>query len=329
MSNGKSSSLVERAAAVYDFESGLRVDGATLPPPRARLQPVRPVIDEVPAAAVAAPAPVVPQPVVAEPVIAAAPQPAPRPLRRAPATPQLQADIDLARLAAAGLLTPDAPSGGLAEELRLIKRRLLARVDEDEAEGAANARLILIASGQPGDGKTFMALNLALSIAGEADRRVLLIDGDSAKPDICRRLGFEDGTGFVDLLVDAQLEPESLVIGTSIDGLAILPAGRRERNVPELLASNRTDDVLDALLAADPNRIILIDSPPVLAASPAAVLAGHAAQTLVVVRADQTPEAELKEAVDLLSSAPHLSLVLNNAALKIGARRYGRYEEYR
>ena len=301
-------SLFERAAEIYDFESGLRVDPIpqVFPPVEPRPEPVELV------------QPVAPQP-------APAPRPAMRPVH---AGARKTAEIDLARLEQGGHLLPDASSSALAEETRIIKRRLLkaidARMDHDP-----RARVALIASGQTGEGKTFLALNLALSIAGEHERAVLLIDGDTSQPEIAARLGIDAETGLVDALADRGIDPESLVIDTDVEGLSILPAGRRERNVPELLASARTEEVLERLLAADPQRIILIDSPPALAASTASVLASHAGQTLVVVRADSTSEADLKETVGMLGGPTRLSLVLNSASLSIGGRRFGQYEESR
>jgi len=303
-------SLLERAAEIYDFASGLPVGPAAELPPRRPVRAAR-------AAPLAEPAP---RPVAASP----------RPVRNPAPVRHEEVALDRARLTEAGLLTPEAPGGPLAEEMRLIKRRLLSAVDAQAGQGSEDARLVLVASGQPGEGKTFVALNLALSIASEAERGVLLIDGDSAKPEVLARLGLpEDRPGFIDVLADPSLDPEALVLATDIDRLALLPAGRKERNVPELLASARTQDVLARLLAADPRRIILIDSAPALAASAAGVLAGHVGQTLVVVRADATTEADLKETLDLLSGCDHLSLVLNGAAFQVGGRRFAQYEEYR
>jgi Mrp family chromosome partitioning ATPase len=298
-------SLFERAAEIYDFESGLRVDPipADLPP---RPEPAEPI------------APISKQP---EP----APRPAPRPVRTGP---RRTAEIDRAALEESGQLVPDGPSSALAEETRIIKRRLLKAID-GRMDQDPRARVAVIASGQSGEGKTFLALNLALSIAGEHERAVLLIDGDTTQPEIARRLGIDAEVGLVDALADRDVDPESLVIDTDVEGLSILPAGRHERNVPELLASARTEEVLERLLAADPQRVILIDSPPALAASTASVLAGHAGQTLVVVRADLTSEADLKETVGLLGGPARLSLVLNSASLSIGGRRFGQYEENR
>lgn len=303
-------SLVERAAEIYDFQSGLpvRADAGTLPPRRAE--------------AAARPEPA---PTAVKPAAEAAPraESAGRPVRHQ------GVELDRQKLAANGILMPDSEGpGGFAEEIRLVKRRLLSAIDARSAAGDPRARIVLLASAQPGDGKTFMAANLAFSIAGEAERRVLLIDGDNAKPELMGRIGVDEGRGLADALTDRAVDPEALVLDTDLDGLSLLRAGRRERNLPELLASGRTGQVLERLLAADPRRILIIDSPAALAASAAAVLASHAGQGLVVVRADRTSEADLNETLDLLSTCGNLSLLLNASAFQAGGRRFGRYEEY-
>jgi exopolysaccharide/PEP-CTERM locus tyrosine autokinase len=297
----RSASLIERAAELYGF-------GAPTPAPAAaprREPPPRP-----------------------EPEVRAEPRPEPRPLPRpAPAPSQRLARIDRIRLAEAGLIEPDAPVGALAEEFRIVKRQLLLNARSATDLPDSKRRAILLCSAQPDEGKTFCALNLALSLAGERDTEVLLVDADFPKPEIPALLGIEEGRGLVDALADPSLDPEALVVATDLRGLSVLPAGRRVDNVTELLASERTREVL-ARLAANPKRIILFDSPPALAASPASVLAAHAGQLLMVVRADQTTESELREAIELLSACERVSLVLNGAGLAAGGRRFGAYYGY-
>jgi exopolysaccharide/PEP-CTERM locus tyrosine autokinase len=312
-------SLLERAAEIYDFGSGALI--APAPPAARELAPL-PVAEP-------APAPAEPQP---EPVAEAPEQPLP--LRRPPAPAPRRAApsgrsaaIDRARLRQRGFILPESGSSTLAEELRLVKRQLLRGVAGRTGIGADKRRTVLVCSAQPGEGKTFCALNLALSLAAESDIEVLLVDCDVAKPEALALLGIESGPGLIDALADAALDPESCVIRTDVDGLSVLPAGRQANNVPELLASARTGEILAGLAAADPRRIVLIDSPPVLMASPAGILAGHVGQVLVVVRADSTTESDLKEAVGLLSACDHVGLVLNGAGFAASGRRFGQYEE--
>ncbi|VVT03825.1 Exopolysaccharide/PEP-CTERM locus tyrosine autokinase [Sphingomonas sp. EC-HK361] len=242
------------------------------------------------------------------------------------AAPVGVAAIDRAMLAQKGMLVPGAPIGALAEEFRLVKRQLLLTA-KTVASGPLGdrARTILVGSGKPGDGKTFCAINLALSLAAERDTNVLLVDGDFAKPDVMKTLGQDDSTGFLDALGDDGLDPESCVVATDVPHLSLMPSGKRTNHDTELLASARTGAVIDRLLAADPRRIIIFDTPPALAASPASVMALQVGQVMLVVRADRTTEGDVAKAVGLLDRCEHISLVLNAVSYAPGDGRFGSY----
>jgi len=320
-------SLLERAAELYDFGAALRAPAA--PPPDARRpEPVpapEPALTPVP---VAEPAPVlrVVPPAAPEPRFEPAPEPiaAPRPHRAGPA-----AEVDSERLAKAGFIPADGTPSAVAEEFRLIKHQLLADIEKRRGLPEERRRAVLICSAQPGAGKTFCAINLALSLSGESDTEVLLVEADFPKPDLLPTLGVDaDRPGLVDMLADPGADPELYVIRTDRPGLSVLPAGRKANNVPELLASDRTREVLAKLVAGDRRRIVLFDSPPVLMASHATVLAGHVGQALVVVRADQTTEADLRETIGLLHACGHVGLILNAAGLAVTGRKFGAYDGY-
>jgi exopolysaccharide/PEP-CTERM locus tyrosine autokinase len=309
-------SLLERAAELYGF-------GLAPPPPvtQAESAPFRQA-DPAPVRQ-AEPAP------LREPApapVAEAPKPAPKravlPVPVGPVHP-----IDRRRLKQGALIEPEAPVGALAEEFRIVKRQLLLNARAMTGVPDEKKRAILLCSAQPGEGKTFCALNLALSISGEPDTEVLLVDGDFPNPQVLKALGLEADIGLVDAIADPRLDPESLVLRTDLPGLSILPGGRQVANVTELLASERAKDVF-ARLAERPNRIILFDSPPALMASPATVLAGYAGQLVMVVRADRTSEADLREAIELLSACERVSLLLNGAGFAAGGRRFGAYYGY-
>ena len=300
-----SRSLLERAAEVYDFGAALRAPAAAPAPAPVAAEPE-------PAQVEPAPAPAAPPIPVLEAIEA--------PVSHPRAAAGLAA-VDRAALAEAGFIVAEGPVSGLAEEFRLIKHQLIADLE------AAGSRSVLVCSAQPRAGKTFCAINLALSLAGERDVEVLLVDGDFLKPDILFRLGIESGPGFVDALADPSADPESFVIRTDVPGLSVLPAGRKTNNVPELLASEQSREVLAKLIAGDKRRIILFDSPPALMASHATVLAGHVGRALVVVRADQTTEADLREAIGLLQGCD-IALLLNGAGLAVTGRKFGSYDGY-
>jgi len=324
----RETSLLERAAKVYDFGQHVRSrnavpvverDAPFVPEPAA---PERPV----PAADVSG---------STDPTFLAIPEELRAPVGHElpdefflPVEPSDTAMIDRGMLAANGMMVPGAPVGPLAEEFRLIKRQLLITRARIEASASPDkARTILVCSARPNDGKTFCAVNLALSIAAERDTEVLLVDADVAKPDVLNQLGLSDGPGLLDALADTGIDVETLVIRTDVPHLSILPAGGRTSMDTELLASARTKAVLARLLAADPRRIVIFDSPPALAASPAGVLAMLVGQIMLVVRADRTPEGEVRAAVDRLDSCDHIQLVLNAVSFVPGGARFGSYYE--
>ena len=302
---GSNGSLIERAARVYDFGR-----------PR-----VVPVVSQGPAPTIEDDddddAWTPPPATVFAPLAAFAAGTA-----EAPSSVPPIAAVSRAALASRGMIVPGAPVGALAEEFRLIKRQLLltaAGVDADRA------RTVLVGSGKPGDGKTYCAINLALSLAAERDMAVLLVDADFAKPDVLARLGLEDGPGLLDALADETLDVETLVVPTDVPNLSLLPAGTRHRLDTELLASARTRAVLARLLAADPRRMVVFDSPPALAASPASVLALLVGQVMLVVRADRTTESDVRAAVARLDGCEHIQLVLNAMSFVPGGDRFGSY----
>ena len=334
-------SLLERAAKVYDFSAHARARGGVLPeapvdeapvraPPVAltRAVAVEPAADTAPVAHVTAPAHE-----FTDVTLLAIPEELRAPVGDEftdevyyPEDSDDTARIDRGMLAGNGMIVPGAPVGPLAEEFRLIKRQLLiasARIAESDSPD--KARMILVCSARPEDGKTFCAINLALSIAAERDTEVLLVDADVAKPDIVNRLGMSDGAGLLDALSDSRIDVEDLVIHTDVPHLAILPAGTKTAMDTELLASARTRAVIARLLAANPRRIIIIDSPPALAASAASVLAMRVGQVMLVVRADRTPESELRAAVNILDGCEHIQLVLNAVSFVQGGARFGSY----
>lgn len=323
-------SLLERAADMFGIDPAANaptIDVSNLPPePEKRARKTK----GEPAASAPQPEPL--EPVVeAEPAVETAPMPKSSPrkdiARSTPATlPTRQGTINRARLAARGMIVPGTPVTGISEEYRIVKRELIRNFG-----GAGNRPVlprghrVLIASANPGEGKTFSAVNLALSLAVEADHDVLLIDADIAKPSVLDALGLEDGSGLMDALADPHLPLGDCLIQTDIPGLKVMPAGTGHMHDTELLASARTEALLAQLELGAPGRILIIDSPPVLAASPAAVLAGHVGQTIMVVRADETLESSLRDAIGLMGACPHIQLLLNGTKYSPGGRRFGTY----
>ena len=224
-----------------------------------------------------------------------------------------------------GLIDPDGGASRLLEEFRIVKRQVLATA---KVEGSAASRRVLVCSPHPNEGKTFCALNLALAMASERDGEVLLIDADFGKPSILSKLGLHSDTGFMDVLADPSAHVEDHVVGTDIPGLWVLGAGARTGRDSEYLASERTWEVLNRLTRGAPNRMIVFDSPPALAATPASELAKHVGQALLVARADSTGQVALEDAIDLLSACPDIRLLLNDATFSPSGRKFGSYYGY-
>lgn len=233
--------------------------------------------------------------------------------------------IDRGFLEDQGMIVPDGEVTGLLEEFRIVKRQLLS--DAREA-GTAIARRMLVCSPHSGEGKTYCAVNLALALAAERDIEVLLVDADFPSPSVMETLGLEAERGFMDALSDKSIKPESLVMRTDIEGLFVLPAGNRTTSDAEYLASARTRDVLARLTESAPDRIVIFDTPPALAASPAAELAKHVGQAILVARADDTGRSALEDAFQLLSACPDIKLLLNAAQFSPSGRSFGSYGVY-
>ncbi len=234
-----------------------------------------------------------------------------------------QVNIDFARLRARGLLTSDDERSALAEEYRMIKRPLLANAFGTNP--VKNGNLIMVTSSLPGEGKTFTAINLAISIAMELDRTVLLVDADVAHPRMPEYLGFRAEHGLLDILRQDTRDLSNMILRTNIDKLSILPAGRTYARATELLASESMDRLIADLSNRYPDRLVLFDSPPLLATSEAGVLASHMGQIVMVAEADKTPKNALREALTRLEGACDVVGMVLNKSSSQNAGGYGYY----
>lgn len=234
--------------------------------------------------------------------------------------------LDFERIRAAGFLAPDTQRSRIKEEYRHIKRPLLLNADGRGAMTVEHPNLIMVTSARPGEGKTFTACNLALSIASERNRTVLLVDADVLKPAMDRTLGFEAEMGLVDYLVDDQMELADVLVDTNVPSLTLLPAGSPYHLSAELLAGERMRKLAAELSSRYADRIVIFDSPPLLMTTEASILASLMGQVLVVVEAERTPQSQVKAALDLLDSNRQIvGFVLNKFHSFFGADSYGGY----
>jgi len=233
-------------------------------------------------------------------------------------------NLDFKRLNAHGFLTNVDERGKIAEEYRMIKRPLLANAFGPNPVSKGN--LIMVSSSLPGEGKSFTAINLAISIAMELDRTVLLVDADVAKPSLPKYLGFQAEHGLLDVLRDDRRDLSSVILRTNIEKLSILPAGKTYARGTELLASEAMDRLIMEVASRYSDRLILFDSPPILATSEASVLASHMGQIVMVVESDKTPKSALREALSRIEgTCDVVSIVLNKSATPAAGDYYGYY----
>lgn len=219
--------------------------------------------------------------------------------------------IDLEALRTQGMLPQAEEISRVRDELRRIKWPLLEAALGRGGERIELGNLIEITSSLPDEGKTFVSLGLALSIGLEQDCTVLLVDADGTKQHITQLFGLSDRPGLLDLIADENAIATDLIVATDIDGLRILPAGRRNPRAPELIASKRTENVFAALAGEFDDRVVLFDTAPVLATNEAQLLAKLVGQVVMIVRADHTPQNVVKEALSLLEGSRAIGCVLN------------------
>lgn len=252
------------------------------------------------------------------------------PTRQADRQNNRSVEIDIEQLHKLGMVTPDAARTSIAEEFRLIKRPLIEKAFNQKSKPIRHGNLIMVASSLPGEGKTFCAVNLAISIAMELDHTVLLVDADVARPSVPRYLQTKTPSdaneiGLMDVLLDDSLDLADAMLRTNIDTLSILRAGRSHPRATELLASQGMSALLDEIATRYPDRIVIFDSPPLLLTTEARVLAGQMGQIVLVVEAEATTQHAVKEVLRQIKSCQNINLIYNKARTLSNGDYYGRY----
>jgi protein-tyrosine kinase len=241
-------------------------------------------------------------------------EPAPPRAAAAPAASQATVILDRATLRSAGLMPPDEEIDLITRQYRKIKHPLVARAMGRGVPREPKGYLIMIASAMSGEGKTFTAMNLALSLSLEKDLSVLLVDADAPKPHLTRVMGLANAPGLLDALRDPQLDVESLIQATNVRSMSFLPVGVCGDDATELLSSTRMERTAALLGQHNSHRIVVFDSPPLLQTTESPALAHVAGQIVVVVRADSTPQPVLLDALNTLHGhKAAVSLVLNQS----------------
>lgn len=201
------------------------------------------------------------------------------------------------------------------EELRAIKRKLLNNAFGGISKTLKGSNLITVTSTRPGEGKSFTAINLALSIALEKDKTVLLVDADVLKPSLSKKLEVEEQVdkGLMDFLLDDVKNVSDVIYKTNVDNLRFIPAGRKSHLSTELLASQKMSDLADEFINRYPDRIVIMDSPPLLGINETVVVANLSGQVIIVVEEEKTKQAELKHAISNLDKDKAIGFVMNKS----------------
>jgi receptor protein-tyrosine kinase len=268
------------------------------------------------------------RPAVATPARAVPPASAGHELRATPrAGPRSKVvQIDLEALAAAGFVTPLAQRSQIADEFRVIKRPIIKNAHERIGARADRANLIMVTSAIPAEGKSFIALNLAMSIALEVDSHALLVDADVANPSLMHMTHLPPASkGLLDLLTSGDTKLHDVLLRTNVEKLTLLPAGTSHGRATEMLASETMASLLEDMASRYSDRILIFDSPPLLATTEARALASHMGQIVMVVEADRTTQVLVKHALETIESCPVVMMVLNKAPRPEVGSYYGQH----
>ena len=299
-------------------------DRATAPSPTARPDPARPGVD--PQATTHSPAPLAPVasrsadlPALAAGHSSAAgetiPPSEPAPAQAIVSTPGLvrpQArSIELSALERAGMIDWGQARSRISEEFRVAQRQVLRNAASPDVVEQGNANLIMLTSARPGEGKSFVSLNLAASIARQRDHDVLLVDIDYKQDSIGTALGLSGARGLLDLVTDPTLDPEQVIVQTGLKNLSFLPIGQHGERSPELFATRQATRLIQSLGRRYADRLVILDAPPCLATSEPGVLASIVGQIVLVVEAEKTQREEVEAAMDLIHTCPTITLLLN------------------
>jgi protein-tyrosine kinase len=234
--------------------------------------------------------------------------------------------VDRKALERAGLLPLGLEANGrLVDEMRRIKRPLMANAFGKGVQSLEHAERIVVTSAVSGEGKTFTALNLAMSLACEPDFEVLLVDGDVPKSHLTHVLGLQKHPGLMDVLANDQLSPADVIVRTDVPNLLVVPSGKRHPLTSELFGSLRMEYVLQEFGGRGSRRLVLFDSSPLLATSESQVLVSHMGQVVMVVAAGHTVRHAVDQALQAMDESQYVGLMLNMSRLPASESYYDSY----
>ena len=204
-------------------------------------------------------------------------------------------ELDLADLEQRHFVSLSAKRRVINEEFSVIKRKLISNAFGPISRSLKHPNLILVSSSRPGEGKTFTSINLALSIALEQDKTVLLVDADVLRPQVSKTLGFESNLGLTDYLSSDNIDVQDIILSTNVERLKIISAGRAHHLSTELLASQKMAELANEFATRYKDRIVIFDAPPLLGVNETAVVATMCGQAIIVVEENKSKLSEIEQ----------------------------------
>lgn len=232
-------------------------------------------------------------------------------------TPAVQSSeplfIPLDRLEQEGYVSLSGTRKVVNEEFRGIKRKVLSNAFGLISETIESSNLVMLTSALSGEGKSFSAVNLALSIALEQDKTVLLVDCDVLKPSLHKKLHVKNELGIMEYLSGEVDDVQSIIKTTNVEKLRFISAGKQHHLSTELLASQKMVDLAHEFVNRYPDRIVILDCPPLLGINETYVLSELAGQILVVIEEGKTKMTSVKNAVEQLNKDKAIGFLVNKS----------------
>ena len=232
--------------------------------------------------------------------------------------------IDTKNLNDRGYLIDTGTRKSIKDEFRQIKRKVLNNAFGAASKTLKNGNLIMVSSSTPNEGKTFISINLALSIALEQDKTVLLIDSDVLRPSVNRELGIGEHSGLIEYLLGEVNNVSEVIYSTNVEKLKIIPAGKPHHLSNELLSSEKMQTLAEELAKRYPDRIVIFDCPPLLGVTETLVLSHLMGQALIVVEESKSKISDIQKATENLDEQLALGIVINKA-IRSDGQLYGYY----
>jgi protein-tyrosine kinase len=221
--------------------------------------------------------------------------------------------IDFAMLEQKGFVSTNSQRQLINEEYREIKRKLLNNAFGPLSKSLHNSNIIMVTSCRPGEGKTFTAINLALSIALEKDKTVLLVDADVLRPNVMKILELENRQGLMEYLLGERENLSEVICKTNLDNLRIIPAGKSHHLSTELLASEKMFESVEEFANRYADRVVIVDTPPLLGINETAILANLAGQAVVVTEESKSKLMDIQQAVKQLNPEMAIGFIVNKS----------------